>query len=122
MSNVSNAQTYAYTAETGIIPYTSVPDLLKQAAIECPDRNACISCTVNRERTFITFSELYTKSELFAKGLSTLGYVRDSIIAIETRNTPDWLICTFGIHMAGCVPLNFAFSKPTGEEIISILN
>jgi acyl-CoA synthetase (AMP-forming)/AMP-acid ligase II len=61
-------------------------------------------------------------SELFAKGLSTLGYVRDSIIAIETRNTPDWLICTFGIHMAGCVPLNFAFSKPTGEEIIRILN
>jgi hypothetical protein len=48
--------------------------------------NACISCTVNRERTFITFSELYTKSELFAKGLSTLGYVRDSIIAIETSN------------------------------------
>jgi hypothetical protein len=59
MSNVSNVQTYAYTAETGIIPYTSVPDLLKQAAIECPDINACISCTVNRERTFITFSELY---------------------------------------------------------------
>jgi hypothetical protein len=69
MSNVSNVQTYAYTAETGIIPYTSVPDLLKQAAIEYPDRNACISCTVNRERTFITFSELYTKSELSTSGL-----------------------------------------------------
>jgi hypothetical protein len=68
----------------------SLPDLLKEAAIECPDRNACISWTVNGERSFITFSELYTKSELFVKGLSTLGYVKDSIIAIETRNTPDW--------------------------------
>ena len=100
MSNVSNVQSYAYTAESDIIPYTSVPDLLKESAIECPDRHACISWTINGERSFITFSELYTKSELFAKGLSTLGYERDSIIAIETKNTTDWLICTFGIQMA----------------------
>jgi len=122
MSNVSNVQSYAYTAKSGIIPYFSVPDLLKEAAIECPDRNACISWTVNGERSFITFSELYTKSELFAKGLSTLGYERDSIIAIETNNTSDWLICTFGIQMAGFVPLHFAFGKSTGEDIVRILN
>ena len=122
MSKDMNGQSYAYTAESGIIPYTSVPNLLKEAAIECPDRNAYIFWTVSGERSSITFSELYTKSEQFAKGLSTLEYVRDSIIAIETRNTPDWLICTFGIQMAGFVPLHFAFSKPTGEDIVRILN
>ena len=78
--------------------------------------------TVNGERSFITFSELYTKFELFAKGLSTFGYERDSIIAIERKNTTDWLICTFGTQMVGFVPLHFAFGKPTGEDIVRILN
>lgn len=122
MSKEINVQSYAYTAESGIIPYTSVPNLLKEAAIEYPDRNAYIFWTVNGERSSITYSELYAKSEQFAKGLLTLGYDSDSIIAIETRNTPDWLICTFGIQMSGFVPLHFAFCKPTGEDIVRILN
>ena len=122
MSKEMNVQSYAYTAESGIIPYTSVPNLLKEAAIEFPHRNAYIFWTVSGERSSITYSELYTKSEQFAKGLSTLGYERDSIIAIETKNTSDWLICTFGSQMAGFVPLHFAFSKPTGEDIVRILN
>lgn len=117
-----HVQSYAYTAESGIIPYTTVTNLLKEAAIECPDRNAFIFWTLSGERSSITYSELYTKSEQFAKGLSTLGYERDSIIAIETKNTSDWLICTFGSQMAGFVPLHFAFSKPTGEDIVRILN
>ena len=121
MSEERNVQSYAYTAESGIIPYTSLPNLLKEVAIECPDRNAFIFFTVSGERSSITFSELYTQSELFAKGLSSLGYERDSIIAIETKNTTDWLICTFGIQMAGFVPLHFSFDKPTGEDIVRIL-
>lgn len=61
-SNVMTVQSYAYTAESDIIPYASVPNILREAAMECPDRNAYIFWTITGERSSITYSELYIKS------------------------------------------------------------
>lgn len=87
-----------------------------------PNNDAAICWSATGERTVITYSELYTKSTLFAKGLLTLGFAKQSIVAIESKNTVEWLISTFGTQMAGFVPLHFSFAKESGEDVVAILN
>ena len=115
-------KSYIYIPETVDILYTSIPDKLKELAEECPDREAVIFCSPDGGRCSITYFQLYTNAELFAKRILTYGFERGSIIAVANINTPEWLICTFGLQMAGLVPLHFAFARESPNSVVNLLN
>lgn len=118
----SQSSSYIFTPETFDLPYISIPDRLKELAKEHPDREAIICWSMDGHRRLITYSELYTRSELFAKGLATFRFKRNSVIAVTNTNCTEWLICTFGSQMAGVIPLHFSLANFSTRDIVSLLN
>ncbi|CAG2198398.1 unnamed protein product [Mytilus edulis] len=118
----SHSSSYIFTPETFDLPYISIPDRLKELADEHPDREAMICWSTDGQRKSITYSELNTRSEMFAKGLATFGLKRNSVIAVTNTNCTEWLICTFGSQMAGLIPLHISLANFSAGEIVSLLN
>lgn len=122
MNMATVGKSYIYIPETVDTSYISIPDNLRELAEECPDREAVIFCSLDGDRCSITYSQLYTKAELFAKRMLAYGFERGSIIAVANINKPEWLICTFGLQMAGLVPLHFAFARESPNNVVNLLN
>ncbi|MBW1906234.1 MAG: AMP-binding protein, partial [Deltaproteobacteria bacterium] len=57
-----------------------------------------------------TWGEYWTASREVAKGLIALGHEAGQCVAIVGANRPEWVICQFGITLAGGIP---APSYPT---------
>lgn len=118
----SQSSSYIFTPEKFDVPYISLPDRLQQLATEHPEREAMICWSTDGHRKSITYAELYTRSELFAKGLATFGFERNSVIAVTNTNSTEWLVCTLGSQMAGLIPLHFSLSSFSAENIVNLLN
>jgi long-chain acyl-CoA synthetase len=67
-----------------------------------------------------TWGEYWTASREVAKGLIALGHEPTQCVAIVGANRPEWVICQFGITLAGGIP---APSYPTNtlEQVGHIL-
>ncbi len=67
-----------------------------------------------------TWGEYWTASREVAKGLIALGHEPKQCVAIVGANRPEWVICQFGIMLAGGIP---APSYPTNtlEQVGHIL-
>jgi long-chain acyl-CoA synthetase len=67
-----------------------------------------------------TWGEYWTASREVAKGLIALGHEPTQCVAIVGANRPEWVICQFGITLAGGIP---APSYPTNtlEQLGHIL-
>jgi long-subunit acyl-CoA synthetase (AMP-forming) len=67
-----------------------------------------------------TWGEYWTASREVAKGLIALGHEAGQCVAIVGANRPEWVICQFGITLAGGIP---APSYPTNtvEQVRHIL-
>ncbi|CAG2198400.1 ACSL [Mytilus edulis] len=118
----SQSSSYIFTPEKFDVPYISLPDRLQQLATEHPEREAMICWSTDGHRKSITYAELYTRSELFAKGLATFGFERNSVIAVTNTNCTEWLVCTLGSQMAGLIPLHISLSNFSTENIVNLLN
>lgn len=104
-------------------PYTSFTNLLKLRANE--QRNSTAFVFIDHQdgnRSEITFGQLYSESLKLAKGLAYLGVKKGDIIGLSGRNSPEWLISSFGIMMAGGCALYFPFHYKDGTDVIQLLN
>ncbi len=68
----------------------------------------------------ITYDELYTKVELFAHGLSSLGVKEGEKIAILSENRPEWVIADLASLAIGAVDVPI-FPTLTAKQIEYIL-
>jgi long-chain acyl-CoA synthetase len=80
-----------------------VQSLLQSAAQEWPDKVGLDFY----DRTF-TYPELLSLAERFAKGLQSLGVGPGVQVGLQLINCPHYLVCFFGILLAGGRVVNFS--------------
>jgi fatty-acyl-CoA synthase len=98
----------------------TVPDLLRTAATEVPDRLALVDgvATAAGRRTW-TYAELLASAEQVARALLT-RYRPGDRIALWAGNCAEWIIVQHGVALAGMVlvPVNPAFRQAEAEYVI----
>ncbi len=86
-----------------------------------------LSTAINPEKTAmyfmdrkVTYRELSSASDRFARGLNNLGIKKDDKAAIFLSNSPEFVIANFGIIKAGStvVPINNMFKQEEAEFIL----
>jgi long-chain acyl-CoA synthetase len=63
-----------------------------------------------------TWGEYWTASREVAKGLIALGHEPKQCVAIVGANRPEWVICQFGIALAGGIPAP-SYATNTLEQV-----
>ncbi|XP_071136698.1 medium-chain acyl-CoA ligase ACSF2, mitochondrial-like [Mytilus edulis] len=101
--------------------YCTIPDRLQYYATDTPNKAAFIIHSKSGSREVITCKDLYQQSQTFAKGLVHLGIKKNDTIGLSFPNSKEWLFSTFGILMAGAVPLHMTFKYKYGRDIIPVL-
>ncbi|VDI15959.1 fatty-acyl-CoA synthase [Mytilus galloprovincialis] len=101
--------------------HCTIPDRIQYYATDSPNKAAFIIHSTSGSREVITCKDLYQQSQTFAKGLVHLGIKKNDTIGLSFPNSKEWLVSTFGILMAGAVPLHMAFKYKDGRDIIPVL-
>ncbi|XP_067657228.1 uncharacterized protein [Haliotis asinina] len=83
-------------------PEATIPFLLKRLSTVDPERPAYIFVGENT-RTVLSRKKVYMQSAKMAAKLHRLGVCRGDVVANMLSNSPDRLICDFGVLMAGGV-------------------
>ncbi|XP_052089274.1 putative acyl--CoA ligase YdaB [Mytilus californianus] len=101
--------------------HCTIPDRIQYYATNSPDKAAFIIHSKSGSREVITCENLYQQSQTFARGLVHLGIKKSDTIGLFFPNSKEWLVSTFGILMAGAVPLHMSFKYKDGRDIIPVL-
>ena len=94
-------------------PNKSLRDILKNSAVEFPEKTAIIMDGKSFSSvTRITYKELDEYASNFAKNLYKLGIRQGDRVTLYLPNFPDYIIAFFGIQYLGAiaVPLNSLYS------------
>jgi fatty-acyl-CoA synthase len=96
-------ESYAKGPDQPAVRDMTIGDMLREAALECPDRIALIAGTVDpSQRREWTYSQLLQESITVAKALTT-KFKQGEHVAIMAPNIPEWVLIEFGAAMAGLV-------------------
>lgn len=85
--------------------------MLQRNALSFPERPALLG-KVKREWVEITYGELWARARSLARGLAALGVQAGDRVGLIAENSPDWLLCDFGILSAGAVNVGMFPSLP----------
>ena len=119
MDEVDNS--YAQTPMLEPFMYCSIPDRLRYHAKNTPDKAAFIIHSSSGDRNVYTCEEIFEQSLIFAKGLVQLGIEKGDTIGLAFHNSLEWIVSTFGIQMAGGIPLYMSYKYKDGRDIIQVL-
>ncbi|XP_061171920.1 3-[(3aS,4S,7aS)-7a-methyl-1,5-dioxo-octahydro-1H-inden-4-yl]propanoyl:CoA ligase-like [Saccostrea echinata] len=119
---MENGLSYIRSQKPIKAPYTTIPKLVKKWASLKPENEACVFYNQNLTRKSITYGQLYENSIKLAKGLVHKGIGRDDIVGVGGNNTPEWLVSTFAVQLAGARPIHFPFLDKSGNGIKDLLN
>jgi long-chain acyl-CoA synthetase len=107
--------------DRGVARYTelhdSLTELLRAAVDTHPDGEALVE--VGGER--LTYRQLWDRAARVAGGLVAGGVERGDRVAILLPAGVDWVVCFFGIQLAGAVavPVNTRFAPPEVEYVLA---
>ncbi|XP_052077609.1 medium-chain acyl-CoA ligase ACSF2, mitochondrial-like [Mytilus californianus] len=102
--------------------YETIRDKLERYSEETPDKEAIVFYTSEFERQSLTFGNLYRKSWACAQGLIQLGIQPGDVVGLGLPNIPEWILCHFGIALAGAITLGFPYFSNDGQNIVKALN
>ena len=122
MEQDNKKQSYSFSPDNVEVPYQALPYLLRDRSKECPEREAVVFLGTDGNRTSVKYKELYDEAFYFAKGLIESGIEKNDIVAISNKNSPEWIISSLGVQMAGAVPLHFFFKKRNGSDVTETLH
>ncbi len=107
--------------DQGIARYTDLPsslvEMLRLAVDGNPEGEALVE--VGGER--LTYRQLWDRAARLAGGLAAGGVDRGDRVAILLPAGVDWVLCFFGIQLAGAVavPVNTRFAAPEIEYVLA---
>ncbi len=107
--------------DRGVARYTDLPsslvELLRTAVDAQPDREAVVEVDGPR----LTYRQLWDRAARVAGGLAAGGVERGDRVAILLPAGVDWVLCFFGIQLAGAVavPVNTRFAPPEIEYVLA---
>jgi len=91
----------------------SLCDLLERAASNAPRRGVVI-VNNSRDDTFISYSELKSRSERIAFELQSVYQIKPlSKIVVSVEKSEDFILLFWGSVMAGCVPILMPSDRET---------
>lgn len=91
-------------------------DVLRYSARRLADKTATICGSIS-----VTYGELDTQADRFARALVELKFTPDTKIAIMARNIPAYPVIHFGTARSGCV-LVHASTRYIADELAYVLN
>ena len=106
----------------GISDLQTVADYLKFQAETRPNDEAVVFVSGDRNRSVVTFKQVYENSIKAAKRFVKLGVKRTDYVAIFVRGSPEWVFAFFGAMFAGAIPVSLAFSLEDGSDVITFMN
>ncbi|XP_062567804.1 medium-chain acyl-CoA ligase ACSF2, mitochondrial-like [Saccostrea cucullata] len=119
---MENVLSYIRSQKPIKAPYTTIPKLVQKWASLKPENEVCVFYSQTLTRKSITYGQLYEDSYKLAKGLVRKGIGRDDIVGVGGNNTPEWLVSTFAVQLAGARPIHFPFLDKSGNGIKDLLN
>lgn len=75
-------------------------DVIKELAVNMPDREAVKYSTLDYRRTWKEFDE---ETDRVAKAFMALGIEKGDKVAIWATNIPEWLLTLFGSAKCGAI-------------------
>jgi len=101
------------------IPYTSIPDLLRQQAARFDARPA-IKFKKQGRFVILSYAQYYERALMVARGLRKLQVQPGDKVAILSENRAGWIIADMGILCAGAVTVPI-YPTNTPEQVAYVL-
>ncbi|XP_060601513.1 uncharacterized protein LOC132754818 [Ruditapes philippinarum] len=101
--------------------FLTIVDCLKHYANTQSETEAFVFVSTDGSRQSVTWSELYNKSKAVAKSFMRLGVRKMEVIAINIRNSPEWLYANFGAIIAGAIPISVSFTYVDGSDLVALM-
>lgn len=95
----------SYVCGTSALPliYSTIGDMLRQAARDYPDREALVSVHQSLRYSYTEFDRL---ADEYAAGLLALGIEKGDRLGIWSPNNAEWIITQFATARAGIILVN----------------
>ena len=106
----------------GISDLQTVADYLKFQAETRPNDEAVVFVSGDRNRSVVTFKQVYENSTEASKRFVKLGVNKADYVAIFVRGSQEWVFAFFGAMFADAIPVSLAFSLEDGSDVITLMN
>ncbi|XP_014780452.1 putative acyl-CoA synthetase YngI [Octopus bimaculoides] len=92
---------YCHTPSKHPLNFITIPEKIRQFAIEDPEKDAIVFYDSKLQRSSFTRKQLYDETESVAKALVKQGIKKGDRIALCVSNCIEWIAYDSGIMMAG---------------------
>ena len=105
----------------GFLGRATIGDQLRRHAQHTPAKAAIVYYGPGGTREVITYRDLNERANAFASHLDSLGVGRGDVVAMMSRNSPDYMAAWFGTLKLGAIFTGVNFTL-TGSEIAYQIN